>query len=81
MKADDLIKRAAKGATLAPPSAAGMRELKKVLAHNDAAPWRSKVSARDAIKLLREHGWTGASRPALDSLCARSFGRTSYGTP
>lgn len=81
MKADELIKRAAKGSALAPPNAAGMRELKRVLAHNDAAPWGSKVSARDAIKLLRAHGWKGSSRHALDSLCAGSFGRTSYGTP
>jgi hypothetical protein len=80
MKADDLIKRATKGSTLAPPSAAGMRELKRVLAYNDTAPWRSKVSATDAIKLLREHGWQGVSRAALDTLCA-TLGRRTYGTP
>jgi hypothetical protein len=82
MKADALIKHAqSRRVVVAPPSAKALRELKAVLEYNDTAPsMRLRVSAEDAVKLLRAHGWAGTARRALDSVCRSHFGRRSYGS-
>jgi hypothetical protein len=52
-----------------------------ILAYNDGATPNARVSREDAIKMLRAHGWEGASKEALNKLCRTKFGRRSYGTP
>lgn len=80
--ADALIAAQKKCLTLADPPANACAELAKILTHNDVQPRNaSRVGADAAIKMLRELGWAGGSRAGLNSLCARRFGRKSFGTP
>lgn len=83
MKADALIKKAQSRKLQTPaPSPAALKDLQKVIAYNDGTShMRQRVSAEDAITLLKSHGWTGAGRTALDALCRTHLGRRSYGTP
>lgn len=66
---------------LADPPAAALKELKELLEYNDgqSSPNR-RIGSTEAVTMLRTHGWQGAGRTALDSLCVRVFGRGSYGT-
>lgn len=62
------------------PSPEALAEVKRLLDHNDVAARPHRVSAEAATKMLQDMGWTGVARSALDSLCARHFGRKSYAT-
>ena len=78
--AAELIASAKRGQHMAEPNAKALAVLEKVLAYNDGAPHKRRVSAEAMLETLHGFGWLGA-RPALDSLCRRRFGRRSYGTP
>lgn len=76
-----LIDAAKRGPVTPAPSPEGIEALRKLIEYNDANPSpRTRVSATAAVKMLRDHyGWTGGSIQALNSLCARTFGRKSWG--
>lgn len=62
------------------PSSDALAELRKLVEYNDScASFSKRVSYAQAIDLLREHGWTGSTRYALNHVCARLLGRTSFG--
>lgn len=77
-----LIAKAAKEMCHEDPNGVACAELSKILTHNDVCrSMRERVGANSVVDMLRELGWRGASRSALDSFCARRFGRKSFGTP
>lgn len=79
--ADALIASHRSRLTLADPPGQACAELVKILAHNDAQTRNAcRVSADAVIEMLRGLGWRGGSRAALNSLCARLYGRRSFGT-
>ncbi len=79
-----LIAKAKNPKTVEDVGSGGIEALRELIAHNDSISRSdsSRVSADAATKMLRDHfGWSGNSRCALNSLCRRLFGRTSWGTP
>ncbi|HEY3496233.1 MAG TPA: hypothetical protein VGK73_16150 [Polyangiaceae bacterium] len=77
-----LISKARAELALPDPSPEALAELRKLIDHNDACgSMRGRVRAERAVEMLRGLGWAGGSRQALDTLCTRVFGRSSYGTP
>lgn len=75
-----LIAAAKQRTAVEAPSDDGMAELRALVEYNDTVPCPARVSADDALEMLRGYGWARASRGALDALCKRAFGRKSYGT-
>lgn len=64
------------------PSSAALTELRKLCDYNDGvAKMALRVSATDAVAMLRSRGWSGTARSALDSVCREHLGRRSYGSP
>lgn len=76
-----IAKAKLKQAALPMPSEDALAELKQLLDHNDSSTHRERVSAPDAIAMLKGMGWRGRERGALDTVCRMAFGRKSYGTP
>lgn len=57
-----------------------LAELTTIVNHNDSAGLRTRVPARSTLDLLGQLGWTGRSKRALDHVCQKQLGRTSFGT-
>ena len=81
-RADDLIQKAKGAASRMPdPSREAQAELRKILEWNDSARWNQRVGHPAVLQLLQTMGWQGRNRQTLDRLCARLFGRKTFGTP
>lgn len=79
MKAKDLIRQAQQDqAKDVPPEA--VKALKQVLAYNDTAPHKRRVTMAATLPMLVDYGWTGVTRYALEALC-RKLGRKNFGSP
>lgn len=60
------------------PDVPTLDELRTVVIFNDAVGEPRRVKADRVVDMLRQRGWTGASRHDLDALCQRALGRCSY---
>lgn len=81
-RAADLIAKKSAGHATPAPSGEALAELRKLCEYNDGAPSaRDRVSMDQAIAMLREYGWTGQGRSALNTVCVTLLGRSSYGVP
>ena len=79
MKVKDLIQQAQRAKTPdVPPEA--LKALKQVLAYNDTAPHKRRVTMAATLPMLAEYGWTGVTRYSLEALC-RKLGRKNFGSP
>lgn len=63
-------------------SEAGLKELRKILEHNDAQTNHMKRVAWHITRdMLHVHGWTGTTVSALNTACREQLGRASYTRP
>ncbi len=64
--------------SLEAPSAKALAELRTIVDHNDTCDRAVKVTVEATIELLRDHGWAGRTRQALNSVCVNYLERTSF---
>lgn len=71
-----------KGSRVTPPSKKALKELEKLIEHNDIQANREhRVSKRTAIDVLQSHGWAGSTAEILDKVCREQLARKSFSTP
>lgn len=82
LTAADVIAQAEARERVASPSKDALKQLAKIIEHNDAQTATGKrVHFSRAIEVLQAYGWEGRSLATLNKVCKEALGRQGYAKP